>query len=139
MFLLFVLFSFHWFLILFISFYSFIRKTSVLDWFYFALVTIIILGWFINKNECIVSFFEKTLLNCDYVAGSDPANNPSLALYNDNGNQILYWSLIPFILITFIRMLSFRIPDKKITIFTLTIALYSIFIFYHFVHGMKMT
>lgn len=76
-----VLFLIHWAITLFAAFYVFFRKNKKYDWFYFTLVGGVMISWLFFKQECIISYFEKKMLDPNYVMGSDIQRHPSLTFY----------------------------------------------------------
>lgn len=79
-----LLFIIHWILSLISYFYVFFRKSNKYDYIYFIIVTIIILSWLTNKQECLISYLEKCILYPKYQYGSDPTLHPSLTFYSKN-------------------------------------------------------
>ena len=76
---------------------------------YFAVFGIMtVVSWLFMKNECILSYIEKKLVNIDYEIGSEPFNNPYHKIfyyYNDTNYSFIkeaFW-LIAFLLIIFYR------------------------------------
>ena len=76
-----ILFILHWAITAFMMLYVFLRKNKTYDWFYITTVSFIILHWILS-NECIISFFEKVIVDPSYWFGKDPTQHPSLYLYN---------------------------------------------------------
>lgn len=79
-----VLFIVHWFLCFILYFYVFIRKSRKYDSIYFIIAFVIIFGWILSKQECLISYIEKKQFNPEYQYGSDPTYNPSLTFYSKN-------------------------------------------------------
>ena len=79
-----ILFVVHWILSFILYFYVFIRKSRKYDYIYFIIVFIIVLGWILNKQECLISYVEKKILNSEYIYGSEPTYHPSLTFYSKN-------------------------------------------------------
>ena len=76
-----ILFILHWSATVFMTLYVFFRKNNKYDWFYIIFVSSIILHWILS-TECIISFFEKVIIDSSYWFGKDPTHHPSLYLYN---------------------------------------------------------
>lgn len=134
MILIYLLFALHWSIWLFTSFYGLIRKSKSLDWFYFAIVACVLYGWFLNRNECIISLVEKLIYDCDYKRGSLPSHHPSLLIYDDS-----FFSLLLLLCFTILQIISFVIVcndyiKSKLTIFFIAITAYLICIYYFFKH-----
>lgn len=60
---------------IFLSSYIFIFNKKY-DIYYVIYLEIIILHWICLKNECILSYIEKKLINNNYILGSKPYNHP---------------------------------------------------------------
>lgn len=78
------LFIIHWILSLISYFYIFFRKSNKYDYIYFIIIVIIILSWFTNKQECLISHLEKSIIYPGYQYGSNPTLHPSLTFYSKN-------------------------------------------------------
>lgn len=102
----------HWSLLIIAVSYAFWRRQQY-DYIYFSVITVVLFGWIFNGGECIVSAFEKIILNCNYVWGSQTHYNPSLLLYKDLDAigigkiiykicfNILFWANLVYILRTY--------------------------------------
>ena len=66
---------------LFISFYIFIFRTNTYDNIYILYVFLIVLSWLLLKNECILSYIEKKLLDDTYKLGDSPYIHPYQTYY----------------------------------------------------------
>lgn len=78
------LFFLHWTIVLIAMSYVFVRKNATYDFLYINILAIIFVGWLINKNECIISYWEKEIMDPTYTLGDDPTWNPSLSFYSRN-------------------------------------------------------
>lgn len=116
-----ILFIVHWFIICVSTMYVFIRKTTKYDYVYFVVVILIILSWIINKQECIISYLEKRILDQNYQCGSDPTYHPSLTLYIQNANvQII---ILTVVIILMIINLSVMMKIYKVNIVIISLFL----------------
>ncbi len=88
-----LLFVMHWAVAAFTMFYVFFRKSKQYDWIYGVIVTGIVIHWFFG-GECIISYYEKRLLEEDYWYGKDPTVHPSLSLYT-NSSVVRYLLGLP--------------------------------------------
>lgn len=60
---------------IFLSTYVFFFNKKY-DIYYVIYIQIIILHWICLKNECILSYLEKKLINKNYILGSRPYDHP---------------------------------------------------------------
>ena len=56
----------------FLGFYIFIFRTNKYDIYYSVYFLLMVLHWIIFKNECILSYFEKKIIDKDYKLGDKP-------------------------------------------------------------------
>ena len=109
---------------IFLSSYVFIFPKKY-DIYYICYILFIIIHWILLKNECIISYIEKKLIDKDYSLGSKPYLHP-------------YHSFVPtylihlFEILKFINLLIiyFRNSNDKV-IFTIMIIIFG-FLFFNF-------
>jgi amino acid permease len=103
------------------------------DIYYIIYTLLIIFHWICLKNECILSYIEKKLINKEYKLGSEPYKHPFQKLipsymfyifgalkflnlfiiFNRNSkNKFIFYSCI-FIFGYIFHMIFFRKTDKK--------------------------
>jgi hypoxanthine phosphoribosyltransferase len=116
-----ILFIVHWILSLISYFYVFVRKSNKYDYIYFITVSVIILSWLTNKQECIISYFEKSILNKKYQYGSDPTYHPSLTFYIKN--NLFQTVLLTMASILMIINIAIMMKIYKVNIFVITLLL----------------
>ncbi len=84
------------------------------DIFYALYILLLILLKFIFKYECLISYFDKKMINPSYELGSDPYHKPyKRVLYNDNVYLILlinFFMLLNFIAVAYRNRKSQYIP-----------------------------
>jgi hypothetical protein len=97
-----------------LSIYIFIFPQKY-DIFFTIYLVIIAIHWFLLKNECIISYFEKKLIDNNYILGSKPFYHPYrsflskyliylldiikfvniiVVLIRNNNNKYIYFSLL---------------------------------------------
>jgi hypothetical protein len=121
-----VLHIFHW-LITDVLIFIYIFAIPLYYDFYFILILIFqSLHWLILKNECIITYIEKKLININYTLGDDISHNPfEDFIYNKNKLLINAKNII-LPLILFI-LLFYRNKNKKfvyLLIFVFIITIY---------------
>lgn len=65
----------HWSIFLFNSFYVFLFDKEW-DWIFLGLLLAVSIHWVWFKCECIVTYFEKKILDKEYSLGDRPFNHP---------------------------------------------------------------
>ena len=88
---------------LFASFYVFIFYwTKKYDLYFIIYVTLINLHWYMLKNECILSYFEKILINKNYKLGDNPYYHPfEIYLPKSFVNLKVYFKILQIFIIFF--------------------------------------
>ena len=101
----------HWMIILFVSFYVFIRKSKTYDLLYFFAVSSIIISWDL-LGECLLSYLEKKSLDETYVLKSDPYHSPFLkSIFPSKFIGLLKTSgLLLYLYNIFIMMSIYKVP-----------------------------
>lgn len=109
-----ILFIIHWALTLLIITYVFWRRSKRWDWLYFVVLSSILCCWFIiTHKECIISLWEKQILDHNYKNGTAPAYHPSLFFYSQNvlvQNTILMMISGIFIYNSTVMMFEYGVP-----------------------------
>lgn len=125
-----ILFIVHWFIICISSFYVFIRKSNHYDYVYFGVVILVIISWLTIKQECIISYLEKKLMNSEYQCGEDPTYHPSLTLHIQNSlmQMIILTIMITLMIINLSIMMKIYRVNKIIVclflVFSIAITIY---------------
>jgi hypothetical protein len=132
MIIIYFLFAFHWSIWLYTSFYGLLRRTKNFDWFYFGVITCVLYGWLLHRNECIISLIEKKINDCSYKKGSNPAFHPSLLMYD---NSIFSFVLLLFF--TILQIINFLIVandyiKNKLLLFVIAYASLALSMLYFF-------
>lgn len=96
---------------------------------------LIVVHWFVFKHECIISYFEKRILDPNYKLGQDPLRHPSLFIgFNTSMQNPIMVTLMVLIWlgcsINIACVLARILPHHKIAIVVATVLAYSIFISY---------
>ena len=109
---------------LFISFYVFIFYwTKKYDLYFIIYFSLINLHWYIFKNECIISYFEKIIIDKNYKLGDNPYYHPFQSHFPKSLFNFLYYFKILQIFIIF-----FRNSDNYIILsFILTLIIFKIY------------
>lgn len=109
---------------IFLSTYIFIFPEKY-DLYYSIYLIIIVLHWLFLKNECIISYLEKKIIDKNYVLGSKPYFHP----YNSSVPKYLIYIFELLKFINIILVLHRNIKNKFIAI---SMALVIGFYFFHF-------
>ena len=113
---------FHFINELFISFYIFIFRTNKYDNIYVLYIFLIVLSWLFLKNECIISYIEKKLLDNTYKLGNLPYIHPYQTYYPKNLQTILrFFKFLNFVVILFRNTKNIYIILMTILIFIIQI------------------
>lgn len=56
--------------------YIYFFRTNKYDLYFTIYIFLIFLHWILLKNECILSYLEKKLIDKDYILGSKPYDHP---------------------------------------------------------------
>jgi hypothetical protein len=100
---------FHFYFIFFACFYPFIFSNSY-DLFYLIIILLLVIHWNTFKGECILSYFEKKILDPSYKLGSDTTYHPYTDIIFGYRNRLIW--IIPgivmslsfsFVLLRFIK------------------------------------
>ena len=138
MLLLWVLYALHWAVTLFGTTYVFFRRSSRYDYIFFALVTIVIINWSLSKNqECILSYWEKLLLDPRYEYGSDTTYHPSMHFTKNVYLQnAVHAVVVGMMVYNSVRMLL--IYNVKLNTIILLVVLASIyFLYFRIIHAIS--
>lgn len=123
-----ILFIIHWTLTLITTTYVFWRRSRKWDWLYFVVFCGTICCWFINTHqECIISLWEKQILDQNYKNGDAPACHPSLFFYNKNvmvQTLIIVGISLMFIYNSMVMMFEYGVPIWIVIVLGLVAAAY---------------
>lgn len=117
----------HWMIVLFISFYVFVRKSKTYDLLYFFVISSIIISWDL-LGECLLSYWEKKSLDDTYILKSDPYHNPFLkTIFPEKFVGFLkLLGLLLYLYNIFVMMSIYRVPIPIILTFSISIILHMI-------------
>lgn len=100
----------HVFIDVFLMFYIFIFK-SAFDIYYCTFVLLQTLHWGLLKNECIITYTEKKLIDSDYQLGDNIKWHPHEQQYHFNQYIVLLKSIL---IIGTLLFIIFRNNNDKI-------------------------
>ena len=117
----------HWMIVLFISFYVFVRKSKTYDLLYFFVISSIIISWDL-LGECLLSYWEKKSLDDTYILKSDPYHNPFIkTIFPEKFVGFLkLLGLLLYLYNIFVMMSIYRVPIPIILTFSISIILHMI-------------
>jgi len=117
----------HWMIVLFISFYVFVRKSKTYDLLYFFVISSIIISWDL-LGECLLSYWEKKSLDDTYILKSNPYHNPFLkTIFPEKLVGFLKTlGLLLYLYNIFVMMSIYRVPIPIILTFSISIILHMI-------------
>lgn len=79
---------------------------SKYDGYYLGVLVLLWIHWQLLQNECILSLWEKQLLNATYKTGDDPYSHPLLNVYiNKEGARIVVYLTLFAYAFVFVRFL----------------------------------
>lgn len=125
-----ILFIIDWLIICVSSIYVFIRKSTKYDYIYFIVIILIIMGWLINKQECIISYLEKRLFKQNYQCGSDSTYHPSTTLYIHNANVQMFILTVIIILMMINLLVMMKIYKVHVIVIFMVLLIAIVYIIY---------
>jgi hypothetical protein len=125
MFHLYIVIWLHYLIEIFYTTYIFIFPKKF-DIYFSLFIFIICLHWIIFKNECILSYIEKKIIDPNYILGSTPNNHIHINLLH----PFIYFL---FSIIIFINILYVLYRNNSMSIRFLLLTSISIFLYYQFI------
>ena len=121
----------HWLNVCFILLYPLLFKNYIIDIIYIINITITVLGWFLFKGECWLSYYVKKYQNTDYNIGDNVFDHPDMRLVipideKYLSNFFIYSTFVTIILLYIVNNRS-RIINVNIIYIISLIYLYYIF------------
>ena len=80
---------FHFYFLFFVCFYPLLFPKKY-DLFYLFIILLLLIHWATFRGECILSYFEKKILNPEYKLGDDRTNHPYIDIIFNKRLQILW-------------------------------------------------
>lgn len=114
----------------FIISYVFIFKTNQYDLYFSIYLFAIVLHWLLLKNECILSYLEKKIIDKNYVLGSKPFEHP-------------YSEIIPFPLLIITRIIKIYniivviLRNTKNYFITISLLIVLLYVIYNYLQKYK--
>jgi len=124
----------HWVLTVYVLGYAlvvYVYGPSKWDAIYIAYIILLHVHWLFNKNECIISLYEKKEVDPDYKVGQCPYIHPYTLKLNEYigttvATLLAAFFLVPVVFVLVRTCLIGTYPKIALIVFILSYALYSL-------------